>query len=1021
MEHESKLEVPTHLVPEHLLREHQIDVALPNGTSLKFSLPLASTVDKVKKHVFKQAGSLNGQNYGDFFLYLRSTGEKLSVDFQLIGTIPALLKDIKEEKPIDLDLIQYVKSVAPGKRLVSRNSFGKIAQEAADKAASKEIVVQSPRRYGSQNNNNQTRSSSQLQLTANSGSNPSQPEEKDQNVASSASKTSTLVQTSEPESSSSEHESAANTREISSPSPLPPKIREIAVPIDIRRSGITSGDEGDDEKDEEDDKKEQDGDDSSFTESETTPNVKIKFSETKPREESESEEKEKEKVNEKEVDEEEDKIEDKRERISSSSEEEKGDGNDADSEHSSAVEEKRVKAKSFKNKDTTLGPKPKLNNSSSYVIRSPIGDIVVESPYDLDTYNLPDVIKLQKWFKSCIIRKKLNRLKTDYMGSSASLVERRRNCLLREIISTEESYVNSLANLDKIFVQPLIALCDDPATQSNYPPKEEILKIFSNISTIRDMSAELLRLLKERNAQWPSVTRFGDLFQQMIPLMQVYHQYYLHYDRALQVLTSLEAKSKSFSDFLKQGYQNPDCSFVNITFYLIMPIQRMPRYQMLLSSLKSYTPEDHVDFKNVEDALEQVSLLIEEINSAKKSHLIFEKLRSFESIPEDLRNKERVALHDGYLNVIKKAKEKEKDKKHEYYFLLFSDILVQAKIINKANGQYELKRYFKLNECAVEEGDENFIVKLIYENGSRLFIFSSDSSADKANWIKYFKEITEKLDKKQKLDLIPLEGEFQLRIEVLHANDLKIADENGTSDPYVKMTLEGKTQKTKVIQKNLNPVWNEVFYFDIKSTIDDLTTLEVDLYDEDLLSDDFLGGFSLPAFFFKKCRSATRITVPLERHGHLPKVKGDVTMEFQLVPIGSSDIPEIITPASPRGSKKGGLTKLLSYNKKEKEELSSAHPIKKTSSRGFSFFGLGSKKSSDKSLVPPDSNATTQQQPIEKKPSPPPVESSPRREQSSDEEPQIITEKDLQPPPHPSDPKEKKKFMSLRRKDKKKR
>ena len=39
----------------------------------------------------------------------------------------------------------------------------------------------------------------------------------------------------------------------------------------------------------------------------------------------------------------------------------------------------------------------------------------------------------------------------------------------------------------------------------------------------------------------------------------------------------------------------------------------------------------------------------------------------------------------------------------------------------------------------------------------------------------------------------------------------------GTSDPYVKFKLEGKTfYKSRVIYKNLNPVWNESFVLPIK-------------------------------------------------------------------------------------------------------------------------------------------------------------------------------------------------------------
>lgn len=40
----------------------------------------------------------------------------------------------------------------------------------------------------------------------------------------------------------------------------------------------------------------------------------------------------------------------------------------------------------------------------------------------------------------------------------------------------------------------------------------------------------------------------------------------------------------------------------------------------------------------------------------------------------------------------------------------------------------------------------------------------------------------------------------------------------GTSDPYVKFKLNGKTlYKSKVIYKNLNPVWDEIVVLPIQS------------------------------------------------------------------------------------------------------------------------------------------------------------------------------------------------------------
>ena len=66
------------------------------------------------------------------------------------------------------------------------------------------------------------------------------------------------------------------------------------------------------------------------------------------------------------------------------------------------------------------------------------------------------------------------------------------------------------------------------------------------------------------------------------------------------------------------------------------------------------------------------------------------------------------------------------------------------------------------------------------------------------------------------------------------------------SDPYVKISGAGGLKlKTKVIQNNLNPVWNETFNI----MIDELNPhpqLLIECYDkDDTFNDDFLGSFEL--------------------------------------------------------------------------------------------------------------------------------------------------------------------------------
>uniref|UniRef100_A0A8C8ESJ7 C2 domain-containing protein n=1 Tax=Oncorhynchus tshawytscha TaxID=74940 RepID=A0A8C8ESJ7_ONCTS len=65
----------------------------------------------------------------------------------------------------------------------------------------------------------------------------------------------------------------------------------------------------------------------------------------------------------------------------------------------------------------------------------------------------------------------------------------------------------------------------------------------------------------------------------------------------------------------------------------------------------------------------------------------------------------------------------------------------------------------------------------------------------------------------------------------------------GTSDPYVKFKLEGKTiYKSKVVYKNLNPKWSESFSFPLQ---DREQVVDVRVYDKDLTTDDFMGSSTI--------------------------------------------------------------------------------------------------------------------------------------------------------------------------------
>uniref|UniRef100_A0A914WPV8 C2 domain-containing protein n=1 Tax=Plectus sambesii TaxID=2011161 RepID=A0A914WPV8_9BILA len=90
----------------------------------------------------------------------------------------------------------------------------------------------------------------------------------------------------------------------------------------------------------------------------------------------------------------------------------------------------------------------------------------------------------------------------------------------------------------------------------------------------------------------------------------------------------------------------------------------------------------------------------------------------------------------------------------------------------------------------------------------------------------------------------------KLACTVVEGKEFPAMDRNGMSDPYVKLyILPERKQKfeTKIKRKNLNPVYNETFLFNIPFNELHSKTLMLIVYDFDRLSkDDRIGQLTLP-------------------------------------------------------------------------------------------------------------------------------------------------------------------------------
>ncbi|XP_038573212.1 extended synaptotagmin-2-like isoform X2 [Micropterus salmoides] len=151
-----------------------------------------------------------------------------------------------------------------------------------------------------------------------------------------------------------------------------------------------------------------------------------------------------------------------------------------------------------------------------------------------------------------------------------------------------------------------------------------------------------------------------------------------------------------------------------------------------------------------------------------------------------------------------------------------------------------------------------------------------------------------------------------LRIHFIEAQDLMAKDKflgglvKGKSDPYGVIHVGTKLFKSKVIQENLNPKWNEVYEALVYDNCG--PNLEIELFDEDPDEDDFLGCLVLDMAEIQKEQKVDEWFVMQE----VPKGKLHLKLEWlSVLPTPEKLDQALMSIKAERGQANDGLSSAL--------------------------------------------------------------------------------------------------------------
>eukprot|EP01087_Luapelamoeba_hula_P022944 TRINITY_DN8355_c0_g1_i1.p1 TRINITY_DN8355_c0_g1~~TRINITY_DN8355_c0_g1_i1.p1 ORF type:complete len:1335 (-),score=374.38 TRINITY_DN8355_c0_g1_i1:61-4065(-) len=310
-------------------------------------------------------------------------------------------------------------------------------------------------------------------------------------------------------------------------------------------------------------------------------------------------------------------------------------------------------------------PRLKSRKNPKDIRRKPAGQ-EEERSFSTSSANLVEEVKLEK----------------------ARYVVRKR--VVSELLATEESYSTSLQTV----VQKLLI----PLRATKILSAKELDTVFMNIEQLSRHHTSFLEQLRARIAgdAWSdSDTVLGDLFLgPKIDFIRDYAGYLNKYNTALISMRHFSEKRPEFRR-MKEVFETDlmRSSCLALDAYLIMPVQRIPRYLLLLKEMGKYTGASHPDHNLVEKALAYVKSIMDELNRNidRDAHLRIQKIISIEDsiqgLQTELYHPDRFLVREGLVTLkitnlkdvaggktLKKAKAN--SLKQAFYLFLFNDLLV---------------------------------------------------------------------------------------------------------------------------------------------------------------------------------------------------------------------------------------------------------------------------------------------------------------------------------------------------------
>jgi len=320
---------------------------------------------------------------------------------------------------------------------------------------------------------------------------------------------------------------------------------------------------------------------------------------------------------------------------------------------------------------------------------------------------------------------------------------------LEELLLTERTYVRKLNICQEIHQKYMSHL----SKYGKIPIKEDdINMIFGNIKDIISINTLLLDDIEKRFDAWDRNKTVGDIIKKFCPFLRMYTTYTTNFNKAMTLLNQTQSNSMGFINVLDYLRDLPLCENLELGSFLILPVQRIPRYVLLLTDLISNTANTHEDYSLLNESLTLMKTVADELDYAiqdeenrNKCFEIQKLLGNSIQIVEAYRR----LIHEGEL-----YKQCRKDRKLRKFWL-FNDMMIcgffQPTLLRYQHRKIELST-LAISDIP-DDPEKNILNAIEISDYSKSFLVYTKTFDEKVNWLVILQNsIVEYKKKEENLD-----------------------------------------------------------------------------------------------------------------------------------------------------------------------------------------------------------------------------------------------------------------------------